>query len=76
MWNTYYTPGRQEAEHLEGLAGRGAGPGLRAGLAEGLGAAARVPSAGLPPFLGGLATVPGCGREKPEGLLTGSMAER
>lgn len=74
--NTYYTPGRQEAEHLQGLAGRGAGPGLRVGLAEALGAAPRVPSAGLPPFLGGLATVPGCRREKAEGLLMESMAER
>lgn len=59
VWNTYYTPGRQEAEHLEGLAGRVAGAGLGAGLAEGLGAAAGVPSAGLPPFLGGPAAVPG-----------------
>lgn len=59
VWNTYYTPGRQEAEHLEGLAGRVTGAGLGAGLAEGPGAAAGVPSAGLPPFLGGPAAVPG-----------------
>lgn len=59
MQNTYYTPGRQEAEHLEGLARPVAGPGLGAGLAEGLGAAAGVPVARLPPFLGRPAAVPG-----------------
>lgn len=75
MWNTYYTPGRQEAEHLEGLAGWGAGAGLGAGLAEGPGAAAGVPSAGLPPFLGGPAAVPGGPGERPEGLQKGSVAE-
>lgn len=70
MWNTYYTPGRQEAEHLEGLAGRVAGAGLRAGLAEGPGAAVGVPSAGLPPFLGGPAAVPG-GRGERRGSSEG-----
>ena len=74
--NTYYTPGRQEAEHLEGLAGRGAGPGLGASLVEGLGAATRVPSVGLPPFLGGPAAVPACRGERPEGLWMGSLADR
>lgn len=53
-----------------------AGPGLGAGLAQGLGAAAGVPSVGLPPFLGGPAAVPGVRGERPEGLLKGSMAER
>lgn len=76
MQNTYYTPGRQEAEHLEGLARRVAGPGLGAGLAEGLGAAAGVPVARLPPFLGGLAAVPGVKGERPEGLSKGNLAER
>lgn len=75
MRNTYYTSGWQEAEHLQGLAGWLAGPGLGAGLAEGLGAAAGVPSVGLPPFLMGLAAVPGVRGERPEGLLKGSMAQ-
>lgn len=74
--NTYYTPGRQEAEHLERLAGRVAGPGLGAGLAEGLGAAAGVPVAGLPPFLRRPASVPGGRGERPEGLLKVSRVER
>lgn len=76
MRNTYYSPGRQEAEHLEGLAGRAAGPGLGAGLAEGLGAAAGVSAAGLPPFFRGPATVPAGRRERSEDLLKGSVAER
>lgn len=76
MRNTYYTPAGQEAEHLEGLARRVAGLGLGAGLAEGLGAAAGVPVARLPPFLGGPAAVPGGRGERPERLSKGSLAER
>lgn len=76
VWNTYYTPGRQEAEHLEGLAGRVTGAGLGAGLAEGPGAAAGVPSAGLPPFLGGPAAVPGEPGERDESVFRRGVWQR